>query len=74
MKFAKQLGLRSIPSWAPYYLDYKSLKHYIKTSFKEFDGNDFQTFDLTKVEMEPIVCPLLKCLHIKINSCPFALL
>ncbi|KAF9379719.1 hypothetical protein CPB97_008794 [Podila verticillata] len=38
MKFAKQLGLRSIPSWAPYYLDYKSLKHYIKTSFKEFDG------------------------------------
>ncbi|KAF9388825.1 hypothetical protein CPC16_006225 [Podila verticillata] len=52
MKFAKQLGLRSIPSWAPYYLDYKSLKHYIKTSFKEFDGNDFQTSDLTKVEME----------------------
>ncbi|KAG0030606.1 hypothetical protein BGZ82_007371 [Podila clonocystis] len=38
MKFAKQLGLRSIPSWAPYYLDYKSLKHYIKTSFKEFEG------------------------------------
>ncbi|KAG0229268.1 hypothetical protein BGW42_001662 [Actinomortierella wolfii] len=33
MKFAKQLGLRSIPSWAPYYLDYKSLKHYIKSSF-----------------------------------------
>lgn len=51
MKFAKQLGLRSIPSWAPYYLDYKSLKHYIKTSFKEFDGNDFQTFDSTKMEL-----------------------
>ncbi|KAF9433632.1 hypothetical protein BGZ76_009193 [Entomortierella beljakovae] len=38
MKFAKQLGLRSIPSWAPYYLDYKSLKQYIKTSFKEIAG------------------------------------
>ncbi|KAF9904166.1 hypothetical protein EC991_002960 [Linnemannia zychae] len=38
MKFAKQLGLRSIPSWAPYYLDYKSLKGYIKSSFKEFAG------------------------------------
>ncbi|KAG0362988.1 hypothetical protein BG005_003214 [Podila minutissima] len=38
MKFAKQLGLRSIPSWAPYYLDYKSLKHYIKTSFNDFEG------------------------------------
>ncbi|KAG0062350.1 hypothetical protein BGZ90_003123 [Linnemannia elongata] len=38
MKFAKQLGLRSIPSWAPYYLDYKSLKGYIKTSFKDFAG------------------------------------
>ncbi|KAF9579449.1 hypothetical protein BGW38_004281, partial [Lunasporangiospora selenospora] len=35
MKFAKQLSLRSIPSWAPYYIDYKSLKHYIKTSFKD---------------------------------------
>ncbi|KAG0332910.1 hypothetical protein BG004_001053 [Podila humilis] len=35
MKFAKQLGLRSIPSWAPYYLDYKSLKQYIKSSFNE---------------------------------------
>ncbi|KAG0319621.1 hypothetical protein BGZ99_004996 [Dissophora globulifera] len=38
MKFAKQLNLRSIPSWAPYYLDYRSLKQYIKTSFKEFAG------------------------------------
>ncbi|KAF9539618.1 hypothetical protein EC957_005173 [Mortierella hygrophila] len=38
MKFAKQLGLRSIPSWAPYYLDYKSLKGYIKTAFKDFAG------------------------------------
>ncbi|KAG0005580.1 hypothetical protein BGZ80_008647 [Entomortierella chlamydospora] len=38
MKFAKQLGLRSIPSWAPYYLDYKSLKGYIKTSFKGLAG------------------------------------
>ncbi|KAF9139300.1 hypothetical protein BGX30_008153 [Mortierella sp. GBA39] len=38
MKFAKQLGLRSIPSWAPYYLDYKSLKGYIKTTFKDFAG------------------------------------
>ncbi|KAF9101428.1 hypothetical protein BGX29_005643 [Mortierella sp. GBA35] len=38
MKFAKQLGLRSIPSWAPYYLDYKSLKGYIKNSFKDFAG------------------------------------
>ncbi|GJJ71436.1 uncharacterized protein EMPS_03786 [Entomortierella parvispora] len=35
MKFAKQLALRSIPSWAPYYLDYKSLKHFIKSSFKD---------------------------------------
>ncbi|KAF9189681.1 hypothetical protein BGZ50_000629 [Haplosporangium sp. Z 11] len=35
MKFAKQLGLRSIPSWTPYYLDYRSLKQYIKTAFKE---------------------------------------
>ncbi|KAG0045049.1 hypothetical protein BGZ83_009689 [Gryganskiella cystojenkinii] len=39
MKFAKQLALRSIPSWAPYYLDYKSLKHYIKSSFKDVAGN-----------------------------------
>ncbi|KAF9926631.1 hypothetical protein FBU30_003815 [Linnemannia zychae] len=39
MKFAKQLGLRSIPSWAPYYLDYKSLKGYIKNSFKDFSGS-----------------------------------
>ncbi|KAF9180222.1 hypothetical protein BGZ49_005056, partial [Haplosporangium sp. Z 27] len=38
MKFAKQLGLRSIPSWAPYYMDYKSLKHYIKSSFKDLAG------------------------------------
>ncbi|KAF9353448.1 hypothetical protein BGX26_008789 [Mortierella sp. AD094] len=38
MKFAKQLGLRSIPSWAPYYMDYKSLKGYIKTSFKDIAG------------------------------------
>ncbi|KAF8936722.1 hypothetical protein BGZ47_009370 [Haplosporangium gracile] len=38
MKFAKQLSLRSIPSWAPYYLDYKSLKGYIKSSFKDFTG------------------------------------
>ncbi|KAF9365301.1 hypothetical protein BGX34_010514 [Mortierella sp. NVP85] len=38
MKFAKQLGLRSIPSWAPYYLDFKSLKHYIKSSFKDLAG------------------------------------
>ncbi|KAF9108005.1 hypothetical protein BGX27_008516 [Mortierella sp. AM989] len=38
MKFAKQLGLRSIPSWAPYYVDYKSLKQYIKTSFKDLAG------------------------------------
>ncbi|KAG0274552.1 hypothetical protein BGZ95_009669 [Linnemannia exigua] len=38
MKFAKQLGLRSIPSWAPYYLDYKSLKGYIKSSFKDIAG------------------------------------
>ena len=40
MKFAKQLGLRSIPSWAPYYLDYKSLKGYIKSSFKDFSGRN----------------------------------
>ncbi|KAG0244144.1 hypothetical protein B0O80DRAFT_137665 [Mortierella sp. GBAus27b] len=38
MKFAKQLGLRSIPSWAPYYVDYKSLKQYIKSSFKDLEG------------------------------------
>jgi SPX domain protein involved in polyphosphate accumulation len=41
MKFAKQLGLRSIPSWAPYYLDYKSLKGYIKSSFKDVAGKFF---------------------------------
>ncbi|KAF8951468.1 hypothetical protein BGZ52_011567 [Haplosporangium bisporale] len=53
MKFAKQLGLRSIPSWAPYYLDYKSLKHYIKTSFKEFDGPLESLESLDPEEVEP---------------------
>lgn len=34
MKFAKQLALRSIPTWAIYYLDYRVLKKAIK----EFSG------------------------------------
>ncbi|KAF9973585.1 hypothetical protein BGZ73_003164 [Actinomortierella ambigua] len=45
MKFAKQLGLRSIPSWAPYYLDYKSLKHHIKTSFAPGPLSSLESLD-----------------------------
>ncbi|KAF9967362.1 hypothetical protein BGZ70_009824 [Mortierella alpina] len=57
MKFAKQLGLRSIPSWAPYYLDYKSLKQYIKTSFKDFAAPLQPLVSLDHVDQEPQVTP-----------------
>ncbi|KAF9988127.1 hypothetical protein BGZ75_009966 [Mortierella antarctica] len=52
MKFAKQLGLRSIPSWAPYYLDYRSLKQYIKTSFKDFAAPLQPLVSLDHVDLE----------------------
>ncbi|KAG0261343.1 hypothetical protein DFQ27_003047 [Actinomortierella ambigua] len=50
MKFAKQLGLRSIPSWAPYYLDYKSLKHYIKSSFAPEPLSSLESLDSLDLE------------------------
>ncbi|KAK3836901.1 MAG: hypothetical protein J3R72DRAFT_450015 [Linnemannia gamsii] len=61
MKFAKQLGLRSIPSWAPYYLDYKSLKGYIKSSFKDIAGplESLESLDLESGETDQDVEPSL---------------
>ena len=54
MKFAKQLALRSIPSWAPYYLDYKSLKQFIKSSFKDVAGKySSSTFACTSFDTMP---------------------
>ncbi|KAG0201219.1 hypothetical protein BGX28_005897 [Mortierella sp. GBA30] len=55
MKFAKQLGLRSIPSWAPYYLDYRSLKQYIKTSFKDLTDPLQPLVSLDHVDQDPLV-------------------
>ena len=42
MKFAKQLSLRTIPSWLEYHINYRKLKKYlnIKATFAKHDNQE----------------------------------
>ncbi|CAG8516517.1 2914_t:CDS:10 [Ambispora leptoticha] len=39
MKFAKQLALRIIPTWSDYYIDYRTLKKYLKETASKYEEN-----------------------------------
>ncbi|KAK9767646.1 hypothetical protein K7432_002412 [Basidiobolus ranarum] len=49
MKFAKQLALRSIPTWAIYYVDYKQLKKFIKESEIPYEEDGKDSAELKKI-------------------------
>ncbi|KAG9301525.1 hypothetical protein G9A89_008377 [Geosiphon pyriformis] len=40
MKFAKQLALRTIPTWSDYYIDYRTLKKYLKENAANLVANE----------------------------------
>ncbi|KAK9764295.1 hypothetical protein K7432_008318, partial [Basidiobolus ranarum] len=52
MKFAKQLALRSIPTWAIYYVDYKQLKKFIKDSELQYEENNKDPAQLDRITQE----------------------